>query len=454
MLSTSRAPQPPSAALHRQRPAQARCDRATLGRVVGQRDAVQRHQHHRRVIDVGIDIVVELEGPAAGGRVGVLHLPVAAAEDLLLQHPFARPDERGMVRGEPGVLQRDRGQAGVPDGRQAGLGPQHARRVGAGLAGERLLAREVAEARQPLLHDGMVERIAQGAQGQQRVDPGRLDAGPGAVGLLAVEQPALGRAQRPMMQRSHVVALQHAQDAVQAREEARPAQRVARPADREVAPLPGVAPQLLDAGAGRHGGRGPQAEDDRDRHDRGARPGGELVDVEREPAGQQHEPGRHGRQAVPVVLVEEGQPELREDPRPGDAAVGQHPVARAHHMRGVGILAGQLQREVGLDGRAELPRAAVPLRPIALRLLMMPQVAPDLRPDLAVGDAQVVREQQVLRRDRHVGFELAPPVAVAVLVVEQPARRAVDRGGELEVVDAGRGATAGHGGPLSARAAR
>jgi len=45
----------------------------------------------------------------------------------------------------------------------------------------------------------MVERVPEGAQGHQRVDPRRLDAAPAAVGLLVGDDPGLRRLARALV---------------------------------------------------------------------------------------------------------------------------------------------------------------------------------------------------------------------------------------------------------------
>ena len=96
----------------------------------------------------------------------------------------------------------------------------------------------------------MVERVAHRAQGEDRVDPGRLDAAPAAVGFLAVEQPALGLGERAALERPDVVAVEQAQGAVDDGERALPAQPVAGRRDGETVAIGGADPELRDAGAG------------------------------------------------------------------------------------------------------------------------------------------------------------------------------------------------------------
>ena len=101
----------------------------------------------------------------------------------------------------------------------------------------------------------------------------------------------------------------------------------------------------------------------------------------------------------------------------------EDPLARAAHVRRVGIVAGQLEREVGLDRGADVAGPAGVLGPETLLALLGAEVAGDAVPLLAIADPEVVGEQQVLGGDRGVGFELAPPEAGWVLVGQQPVLR-------------------------------
>jgi hypothetical protein len=66
--------------------------------------APQRERDDGRVVDVGVEVVLELEGPAAGRELRPAHRPVAAGiGHLLSQEPLGRSDERGMLGPEARV---------------------------------------------------------------------------------------------------------------------------------------------------------------------------------------------------------------------------------------------------------------------------------------------------------------------------------------------------------------
>ena len=82
--------------------------------------AVQRQQHHRGVVDVGIKLIGEFEIPA--GRLGLraLHGPVTLAADFLGQQPVGGSAQR-VVRRFHGFTQGEGCDARVPHHREAGL---------------------------------------------------------------------------------------------------------------------------------------------------------------------------------------------------------------------------------------------------------------------------------------------------------------------------------------------
>ncbi len=84
----------------------------------------------------------------------------------------------------------------------------------------------------------------------------------------------------------------------------------------------------------REPGDGLSVQDDEQRHDDRARPVGHLVDVEEEEGPrQQHDLDGHGRDAIPVVLAEQGEQDLGEDVGLDRAAHGADTVARPDHGR-------------------------------------------------------------------------------------------------------------------------
>ena len=146
-----------------------------------------------------------------------------------------------------------------------------------------------------------------------------------------------------------------------------------------------------------------------------ARPVGNLAEVERRELRQQHDLQRHHRHRAPGHLAEERQRRAREDVGLGGAAMGEDRRARPRHVRCRGIVAGQLQRVVGLDRGADVELAAVEQRPAAMVGLGGAQIGGQLALDRVVDRVEEMLEQDVLGGDGDVGLELEAPVALGVL---------------------------------------
>src|SRR4029434_7298845 len=81
-----------------------------------------------------------------------------------------------------------------------------------------VLERETTEAVQRARERGVVERVALEVQREHRVHPGRLDAAPRAVGLLALEDPLAREPARQLAQPPDRMALVPLERAVEALE--------------------------------------------------------------------------------------------------------------------------------------------------------------------------------------------------------------------------------------------
>src|SRR2546426_535337 len=107
--------------LHAEEPAEAALLREPRRIGVEPVDLLERHEHHRGVIEVRIEVVVVLERPAARPDVRPFHLPVTRDENLAVDEPLRRAAKR-RVRGREAALdQRVDRERGVPHGGRAGL---------------------------------------------------------------------------------------------------------------------------------------------------------------------------------------------------------------------------------------------------------------------------------------------------------------------------------------------
>ena len=289
----------------------------------------------------------------------------------------------------------------------------------------------------------MIRGVTQGRQGHHGVGHGREDR---AEAVLAVQP----RGDEPGRQADRARApplgparLDQAQQPVDRHEQPAPA-RAGRVGDVAALGEGRREEQLGDADPARIARARLGRHQDQQRHDHGPRPVGHLVEVEREPARQQHDLDRHHRHRAPGHLAEQRErdpgehvaarrPALREDRRP-----------RAAHVRRLGIVADQLQRVVGLDRRAEVALAAGIERPAAVSTLPGAQIDPDPALERVVDVAEKMLVENVFRRDRRVGLELEDPVPVGALQLHEAAPGIVDRLGQAPGRQLGRIEAARH----------
>ena len=284
----------------------------------------------------------------------------------------------------------------------------------------------LSEALQPLRDHRVVQPVPEGAQRDERVDPGRLYASPRTVGLLVADDPVDGGLERPLPPGDERQIAVDAERLVQEQESSLEGEGL-RPPARQRERDGAFRVELHDPCALARRPRGMKREDDGHRHDGRARPAREAVDVEGRPLRQQHHVRRHGRRSLPVPLTEEGEPYLGEYARPGHPALRQDEGTRARHVGRIGGIASELEREVALDGRAQVSRRAVVHAPRAVFGLPAPDVFRDAGDAVALVRPHEVREHDVLRFHGWVGLQLPPPVAVLVLRTEEVVLRPLHR---------------------------
>ena len=366
-------------------------------------ELLEGERDDRRVVDVRIEVVVVLEGPAAGLDPRPPDCPVPALADLLGDEPVCRLLERRLLRRHVGGAEGKQREAGVPDRRLARLGAQPVS----------LLDHETIPARKPAAHVGRLEPVAAARERDQRPDPGRLDPAPRAVELLAIDDPPLGVGKGALPARLHAL------------------RRI--PGERPVAEQPGcrlswhgAEVELVARTLGREVPHGPVVEDDRERDDGLSGPAGEVVDGERHPGLHEDELRGDLRDLVPRPEPEEREPDPREDAGATDAAPFLAEAPRGGEPLVVGVEPDEPQRGVGLERGGQVGLAAPVDRPEAVGPLPREQLVRAAPRRLLVADAQELVQQQVLRGHRHVGLELADPPAAFLLEREQPLDRGVE----------------------------
>ena len=194
----------------------------------------------------------------------------------------------------------------------------------------------------------------------------------------------------------------------------RPGQRVAGHSEagrRKSSRIPCFTSTCVDRPAGRHHRQG---------DDHRPRPGADLVQIARHPLGDQDHLGRNGRAVVVGDLTQQGQIEAGEAVHRVGAAPREDRGAGRCIGSSLGSWPGQLQGEVGFDAGADFDRPAREDGPATLGELLLQDVAGGALGGGRVDLAQVGQQQDVLALEDRVPFELGDPVAVGLLVLEEP----------------------------------
>ncbi len=189
-----------------------------------------------------------------------------------------------------GFDHRVAGQRGVPHRRDAGLA------IGLVLANHQKLlkrpprdrARRIVRrlAERLIHHDGVGHRRINRAQAVFAVQP-----------FFDERNRRVDRARAKLLRKQR---LEHAQHTVQSAEQEKPAPALMRRFRRHSDRMRRLQEQLIDADARGVFRARLQRRQDQQRHDRGARPIRDLVDVERRPHRQQHDLDRQYRHAAPM----------------------------------------------------------------------------------------------------------------------------------------------------------
>ena len=262
----------------------------------------------------------------------------------------------------------------------------------------------------------------------------------------------LGPPQRPGPDPSRAAPLQSLQPLVPQQEQRRPGEdavRRHRRAQRDVAAV--VRKQLVQAGVGRDRHRRSARPDDRQRDHDGPRPGREGVDVEREPAREQHHLGRDGGHAFPLVEAEECQVELEIGLDPMDPAKLLDPGPSPYQRGMVRREAGQLQRPVGLHRGRHVRRPPDIDRPAAIGPLRGQYGASQRRHLRGLSAPQEVQQHDdiALHRDIAPKDLGAPEAVIRVSPAQERTLRPADPGRQAVIQTIRRRGCPGAGGGRS-----
>ncbi len=341
-----------------------RADQPQLGRQrpTGRRGSgelvLESHQHHRRVVAVGIVVVVVFKAPAARLRLDRFR-PVAGPVDLPVEQPVDGTRGRRVRFSQAGCRKSPQGDGGVPDRRFAGLNP----------AALFVVNNQVAELPPALPHLGAVVAMTQGVKRQQAPDDRRVDRPHAVAPLRPFERPALRGLDGPLPQRQPVALPQELERRVNRPKETVPTERPPAGGLAGAAQLGPVLrrldEQLANPAAGVDVLRRAQRRDDRERHDHRPRPGADRVQVHRKPFGEKHHLRRNLGTLFERNLPKDRQVESRVAVDGVGAAVGEDRAPRPLHVFRARVVARELEREIGLHAAADLDAAARVHRPAA-----------------------------------------------------------------------------------------
>src|SRR5208337_4331733 len=169
---------------------------------------------------------------------------------------------------------------------------------------------------------------------------------------------------------------------------------------------------------------------DRKRHQNGARPRRNLVDIEPEPVGKQHDLRRNRRDRVVIVLPEETEIDLGKCIDFGHAAHLKNFLPGTCQRGMIGRKSCQLQPEVSFHRSADVGRAGGVDAPAAVFVLVVQDVARGLVKALLAARSEQRMEQDVIGFEGGIGFQLATPVPFWVLLREKIFASRVDGYGD------------------------
>ena len=190
-------------ALHGELPCDGALGHLMLVALAGIVHLVERHQHLRGVVGVGIKLVVELEVPAAGLGVGNLHGPVALVANLFGEHPIHGLEQARVVALHAGLAQGEDRLRRIPHRRDS---RQHTEgRLGHHVIG-RLFDAQLFKLIARPDHLRIVLGVTQAAKSDDGVQHGRIDRAQAVSHLQPRQQPLFRalesqRAQRADMHR-------------------------------------------------------------------------------------------------------------------------------------------------------------------------------------------------------------------------------------------------------------
>src|SRR5450631_717107 len=164
----------------------------------------------------------------------------------------------------------------------------------------------------------------------------------------------------------------------------------------------------------------------RKRHQDGARPRRNLVDIEPEPVGKEHDFRRNRGNRVVIVLPKEAEIDLGKCIDFGHAAHLENLLAGACQHGMIRGESSQLQPEVRFHRSADVGRPAGVDAPATVFILVIQDVASGLVKTGLVAGAEQRMEQDVIGFEGGIGFQFSAPVTLFVLLREEILARCID----------------------------
>src|SRR5258708_1900833 len=274
-------------------------------------------------------------------------------------------------------------------------------------------------------HLRIVSRVAEAAQRNNGIQNAGIDRSQTVRHLQAVEHPFLRVPYRQIAQRANVEALAEMSYAIEHQEEIAPRDELLVPFKVQVAAMSSANEEFVNTHL-----RGKFLQwlfgiSDRQRDEKGARPRRNLVDVEPEPVGEEYDLRWNKGNGLPVILAEEAQINFGEGVALSHAAYLQYHFAGVFQHRMVGLVAHDLKRKIGFDRCADIRRSTGIDWPAAIVILVANNLGHRALHAAAVSCTKQSVNDDVIGFECGIGFELAAPVPIFMLLRKQVVARAL-----------------------------
>ena len=397
-------------ALEREEPSQGAGRLLSPLRGVGGCHVPQRHEHHHGIVGVRIIFVLVLEGPTAGFNARDVHSPVALEAHFLFLQPRGGLLQSRMILRQAGFGEGDGGDGGVPDGRKAGLDAKILR----------VIHKEAGKVAVGFFHERVIVRVTESAQGHHGIEHGREDGAEAFAPLAhSLDHPGFGGLQRPPAERVNGELVVELQEFVAPEKKVPPSPEARVLFEREVGIFESCRIELVEL----HG-RGEMAHglvviENRQRRDDRPAPRRHLVEVEEKPIREEEDLRRDGGQVLPRKLAEKRKVKLSVGVDLRDAAEAEDVRAGLPHPRGVGRVAGKLEREVCLNRGVDFARTTDKNIPAAVGELAATNVSRAFGLQGFIHLPQPMHVDDIVATEGGIGDELAFPMAVGSLQAKE-----------------------------------